>query len=249
MPEGRGRTGAKKIWARILAALAVLLVAGVAGVAVAYPSVAATTCPGCYGLTELRPGVYTEEGLSAGQRSQVAQATEAATERVAGFYGSRRSSPRLLVCVTDECYRHIGGGRERGIAVLDRSVMLSPRGVDAVIASHEMSHVELHARLSSGVEVPQWFDEGLAVVVSDDRRYLAPPSAPDRCLAEPGASLPITLDEWLHAAGTDASTYAKAACGVSRWLRSNGDRDGLLKLIDRLNAGESFDSMVTNGRS
>ena len=34
----------------IVLGVALLIVTAVAGVALAYPSVAATTCPGCYGL-------------------------------------------------------------------------------------------------------------------------------------------------------------------------------------------------------
>ncbi|WP_433517802.1 hypothetical protein ACQP2T_21015 [Nonomuraea sp. CA-143628] len=246
MPPAPKRSRARKIWTRALAALAVLLVATVAGVVVAYPSLAATTCPGCYGLTELRPGVYIERDLSPQQRSQVSQTVGAATKRVETFYGGRKSSPSLLICATEECYQHIGGHKERGIAVLNRSVMLSPRGLDAVIASHEMSHVELHTRLTSGAEVPQWFDEGLAVVVSDDPRYLAPRTTGDRCLVLPTAPLPVSLDEWLSTASKDTNTYAKAACQVDRWLRANGDRQGLESLIQHLNTGEAFDSLVPN---
>ena len=45
------------------------------------------------------------------------------------------------MCLSDDCYRRIGGGRERGIAVLNRAVMLSPRGVNPVIAAHELTHL------------------------------------------------------------------------------------------------------------
>ncbi|WP_433430786.1 hypothetical protein [Nonomuraea sp. CA-141351] len=240
MPRDRPR----KLWARILAALTALLVAAVAGVVLAYPSVAATTCPGCYGLTELEQGVYAEPGLSEAQRAQIRQVAADARKRVATFYGTRVSSPTLLVCLTESCYQHIGGGKERGIAILNRSVMLSPRGVNAVISSHEMSHVELHTRLTSGAEVPQWFDEGLAVVVSDDPRYLASKSSPDRCLVAPTVPLPATLEEWTGTASRDPGTYAKSACQVSRWLHQNGDHAAILSLIERLNAGEPFASIV-----
>ncbi|MFC4113906.1 hypothetical protein [Nonomuraea zeae] len=236
----------RKLRARILAALVafiVLLVAATAGVAFAYPSVASTTCPGCYGLTETEEGVYTEANLSDAQRSQVHQVVAQARQLVIGFYGNQTSSPSLLICLTEACYQRIGGRKERGIAVLNRAVMLSPRGLNATIASHEMSHVELHNRLTSG-DVPQWFDEGLAVVVSDDSRYLAPRSAPDRCLVPPTGPLPVTLEEWLSAATKDPDTYAKSACQVNRWLRTNGSSAGVLSLIDRLNAGEPFDSIV-----
>lgn len=238
------RKTSRKLWALILTVPAAILLAAVVGVALAYPSVAAAACPGCYGLAELEEGVYTESGLSDPQRSQVRQVIQRAHELVADFYGSQESSPSLLVCLTDACYSRIGGKKERGIAILNRSVMLSPRGVDAVIASHEMSHVELHNRLTSAADLPQWFDEGLAVVVSNDARYLAPESAADRCLIAPAEPLPGTLEEWLSAASKDAGTYAKSACQVSRWLRENGGRAGLLSLVERLNAGEHFTSIV-----
>ncbi|MEV0389834.1 hypothetical protein [Nonomuraea sp. NPDC050643] len=234
----------RKRWARIFAVLVALLVAAIAGVAWAYPSVAATTCPACYGLTELQDGVYTEDNLSDQQESQVKQIVEQARQLLESFYGSRTSSPILLICLTDSCYNRIGGGKERGVAVLNRAVMLSPRGINAVIASHEMSHVELHTRLTSDLEIPQWFDEGLAVVASNDPRYLAPESSADRCLVPPTAPLPVTLEQWLSAASKDANTYAKAACQVSRWLHDNQGRTGLMSLIDRLNAGAPFTSIV-----
>ncbi|MEU6779948.1 hypothetical protein ABZ912_12145 [Nonomuraea angiospora] len=219
------------------AAVAVLLIAAVVVTAVAFPSVAATTCPGCYGLERLQPGVYAEPGLPPDRRRQVSEVVEQANKRVRDFFGGRKSSPDLLVCLSDDCYRRIGGGRERGIAVLNRSVMLSPRGVDPVIASHEMTHVELHARLD-GAEVPQWFDEGLAVLVSDDPRYLAPTG--DRCLLDSRQPLPVTLDEWLRAASADPQTYAKAACQVSRWVGTNGGKEAVRTLVERLSAGQPF---------
>ncbi|GAA3124507.1 hypothetical protein GCM10020001_051610 [Nonomuraea salmonea] len=60
------------------------------------------------------------------------------------------------MCLYDDCYRRSG---ERGVAVLNRAVMLSPHGVDPVIFPQELTHVEPHARLR-GAEVPQWFDGG-----------------------------------------------------------------------------------------
>jgi hypothetical protein len=225
----------------LLAAVAVIPLAVVAVLAVAFPAVAATTCPRCCGLERLAPDLYAEGGLPETRKQQLRSMVEEANRRVRDFYGGRKSSPRLLACVTDDCYRRIGGGGERGVAVLNRAVMVSPRGLDAIIAAHEMSHVELHARLDSGGdEVPQWFDEGLAVLVSDDPRYLAPHTAADRCLVDPDGSLPDTLDAWLRAASADEQTYAKAACRVSRWVAANGGPAAVLDLIQRLNAGEAF---------
>jgi hypothetical protein len=213
--HGGGGTDVRR-WL-LIGVLAVLLVAGGgAGVLVAYPAVGAVSCPGCYGLEEVRPGLHVEPGLTAKQRRDVTDVVDRGAERVAAFFGGLRSDPRFLACVSDGCYARIGGGGERGIAVLNRAVMLSPRGIDPVIAAHELTHVELHARLG-GATVPHWFDEGLAVLVSDDARYLLPAGEGDRCRVPPAGPLPGTLADWLRAAGADRQVYAQAACAVSRW--------------------------------
>jgi hypothetical protein len=111
--------------------------------------------------------------------------------------------------------------------------MLSPRGVDAVIASHEMAHIELHQRLDA--DVPQWFDEGLAVVVAGDPRYLG-----EHCRTAFEGPLPETLPAWLDAASADQQVYARAACRVQRWLGATGGRDAVLRLIDQMNGGAAF---------
>jgi hypothetical protein len=222
-------------WRGLVAGVVAVLLAAVGAVAVVFPAVAATTCPGCYGLEQLRPRLYVEPGLNAAQRQQVTDAVDEGKRRVAEFFGDLRSDPDVLACYTDECYTRIGGGEERGIAVLNRAVMLSPRGLDPVIAAHELTHVELHARLGQG-SVPHWFDEGLAVLVSDDTRYLLPVGARDRCIVASTGPLPETLDDWSRAAGADVQVYAQAACAVSRWTAWND----LHELIAALAGGKPF---------
>ncbi|WP_162907068.1 hypothetical protein [Allorhizocola rhizosphaerae] len=215
-----------------------------AAAALIFTTATATVCPACFGLVEAQPQLYVERGVSAEQRQQAASVFDQASRRVTDFYGGRHSSPRVLVCFTSRCYERIGGGGERGQAIADRAIVLSPRGVDVVIASHELAHIELHKRLLPGSDVPQWFDEGLAVLVSDDRRYLLPDTVTDRCRAEPGQTLPETLAQW-RAARTGEQLYAESACRVSRWAEKHGGPAAVLELIDRLNRGESFAAIFT----
>ncbi|GAA4567008.1 DUF4179 domain-containing protein [Planotetraspora kaengkrachanensis] len=230
------RRQGRRRWIAVAVA-AILLTAAAVLTAIAFPSIAATTCPGCYGLQRLQPGLYAEPGLSPARRRHVIATVAQADQRIRTFFGGRESSPDILVCLSENCYRRIGGGHERGVAVLDRAVMLSPRGADPVIAAHELTHVELHARLD-GADVPQWFDEGLAVLVSEDPRYLAPTG--DRCLADSHRPLPATIEDWLRAASGDPRLYAEAACQVSRWASTNGGNAAVRTLIERLSTGQAF---------
>ncbi|SBT40466.1 hypothetical protein [Micromonospora auratinigra] len=241
--EARSRRTRRRLW--WAAALVVVVLAAGAVAALAYPSVAAATCPRCYGLEPVRDGLYAERGLSTADRQRLVETYQEAVRRVDGFYGGRRSKPVVLACVTAGCYRRIGGGGERGIAILDRAVLLSPRGIDPVIAAHELSHVEFHERLGSRREqVPQWFDEGLAVLVAGDARYLLPSTAGDRCRDSAPGPLPRTHPQWLAAATADEQVYARAACRVFRWTAARGGDRAVLDLVDRLRRGERFTDLV-----
>jgi hypothetical protein len=118
----RGASRRRRGWWIAGTVTAVLLTTAVVLTAITFPSVAATTCPGCYGLERLQPGVYAEPRLAPAERRHVAEVVEQANKRVRDFFGGRASTPDILVCLSDDCYRRIGGGRERGIAVLNRDL-------------------------------------------------------------------------------------------------------------------------------
>lgn len=157
-------------------ALAVIVTLGFA-----FPAAAAAACPTCFGFEREASGVYIEQSASPTDRTEISIILDEARQRVSGFYGSLRSNPRILICVIPSCYQRIDGGELKGMAIMTFALFLSPHGTTPVIASHELSHIELHARLGLWQTwrraAPQWFDEGVAVAVSGDPRYLAPVSA------------------------------------------------------------------------
>lgn len=220
--------------------------AAVASLHFAYPAVATAGCPSCYGFTDVGGGIYVQRMMPVRDREAARATIEKARARVRAFYGSLEAHPRLLLCQTDDCYRPLGGG-SRGISLLDRALILSPRGIDVVIAAHELAHAELHRRAGLRAtlfrSIPQWFDEGLAVSISDDPRYLAPTSQPDRCKVEPDGDLPVSRGAWIETAQS-ASLYARAACKVSRWLGSHGGRDGVLHLAAGVAEGADFGDLA-----
>jgi hypothetical protein len=242
--RGPRPAGSRRRWRWLIAGLAAVLAAAVVTIAMVFPAVAATACPGCYGLQRVQSDLYVEQGLSAERRQHVTEVVQAAEQRVGDFFGGRESRPRVLACLTQDCYGRIGGGGERGKAILDRALLLSPLGVNVVIVSHELTHAELRARLRSRAgQVPRWFNEGLAVLVSEDPRYLPPETAADRCLASLDAGQPLA-GERSPASTAGEDFYRQAACRVSRWVDANGGRQAVLDLIRHLAAGEEFTAIV-----
>ncbi len=213
--------------------------------AFAFPAAAAVACPQCYGFEELSPGVFLERGASAAERTRVEAALAEARRRVRDFYGDFSAPARLLICESPHCYRRLGGGGSRGRTITDLAVFLSPQGANATIAAHELSHVQIHERIglirTLKGDVPEWFVEGVAVLVSDDPRYLAPVGAADRCLLKPDGPLPTTLSAWVKSAARE-QLYAKAACAVSRWMAAKGGPNAVVALLDQIAKGGSFDA-------
>ncbi len=212
---------------------------------VTFPAAAAAVCPGCYGFDRAEGRVYIDRAADADQRATAQEAIGAAETRVRTFYGTLESDPRILICTSEQCYRRIGGGGSKGMALSTMALALSPRGLTPVIAAHERAHVELHARLGAfGTwrrDIPQWFDEGLAVVISDDPRYLAPAGTADRCLVAPDGPMPVRRAAWVENA-ENRQLYAKAACAVSRWIVGHGGPPAVVHMVDRVAAGTVFDT-------
>src|SRR5690348_2816649 len=132
----------------------------------------AAACPRCFGMEKLADGVYAESAMPQAARQDTLLLLAAAEDRVAKFYSGMQHVPRVLVCATPACYQRIGGGGTRVGSIGTFALMVSPQGDDVVLLSHELSHVELHGRVGvlrmSAGAVPAWFDEGVAVLVSDD---------------------------------------------------------------------------------
>jgi len=237
---------------RIAGAAAVLIVAGAAVTLWTQPVLAALICPSCFGFERLSAAIYVERGMSDTERMQFRQAMAQGTERVARFYGGLTDAPIVLACATDACSQRLGGGSSRGAAYLTVALRLAPLGLNPVIIAHERSHIELHGRLGlfkfmTGA-IPSWFDEGVAVVVSDDPRYLRPAGDGDRCLAAPGSALPQTLRGWRRAAGRQHDLYAQAACRVARWMEAHGGESAVTALVERVRDGAEFDAIYGSPR-
>jgi len=238
----------RSLFGTIVATLVAALVAGVIGFVFTYPLAGALVCPRCFGFAPIAGNTYVEAVMPAADRTRAAATLRQARAMVLQFYGSLDADPAMFVCATPECYQRFAGGgargKSRGMAMLDRALILSPDGVTPVIAAHELSHVELHARAGAWRvwfgAIPRWFDEGLAINVSDDPRYLLPGSGAARCRARTRDPLPETRRDWM--AQADDGLYAVSACRVSEWLADHDGRKGVLALAARIAGGGSFDA-------
>lgn len=210
------------------------------------PAAAAYACPWCYGLTAAAPGVFLERNATDAEQAQFLESL-AAAELALGFYPKRETEkPVILGCVSTSCDRRLGGKGAKARAYGATFIHVSPDGGNATILAHELAHIELHGRigpkaLPSG-RLPAWFDEGLAVIISRDARYLKIDADGElTCAATEIGDLPLTLSDWRREAGEKRRPiYAMAACRVLNWLEKQGGSPAVERLAETLRQGGRF---------
>lgn len=211
------------------------------------------------GLEEVAPDVRVEASASADQRAHALQMRNDAFRRLVDVMGTVSSQPIHVFCFTEDCFQRFGGGSPRAKAFGDVRTLIGPAGLTTAYVAHEWWHIELHHRVGYWVvrKLPRWFDEGVAVWVSDDPRYGEPMY--QRVLAQgivpPKLDELETMDGFIAAVGrygdhlwaskpADAVTvvYPTAAHEVRRWMDVVGVA-GLRELVRGLTNGESFTAL------
>ncbi len=211
------------------------------------PAVAASLdAPLAAGMRDLGGGIYADPAMPEDEAASLARLVERARNRVALYYGDALARPRIVFCASDDCYCDFGAV---GLGFSDgANVVISPRGRRVAIVAHELAHVELSFRVGGLAEVlarvPQWFDEGQAVMVSMAEEF----SDGAWQEAADGQRVPsldelAALEDWLRLTGAAGEnmqmTYGTARREVSRWFTRAGP-EGLVELLGALRRQESF---------
>ncbi|MGE5625447.1 MAG: hypothetical protein ACM3ZT_07860 [Bacillota bacterium] len=236
------------IWKTLfwLAALALLTV-GVAFL-ILRPAVAAT-CPACFGFSRVADGLYLQSSMTPEARTHVQSVLAESERQIREFYGEQRAHPRLLVCADDACFHRLGGDPGAGTGSLGGfAMMVAPKAVNTVALTEEFAHVELRVRvglwkIQMGA-IPEWFEQGVAVVAADDPLYIRPPSHQSRCLAGSFPDMPATPSEWRDELEQEGDVlYAQSACKTVMWMDSHGGPHAVADLLTQVSRGQAFDSL------
>jgi len=209
--------------------------------------------------------VYVRTTISPRQRSTFQAHVRAAQARIRRFWGSQQGRALLIYCPDQADYvRYCAGGEGAGCSLGtpwgDAYLVLGPDGNNVDVIAHELCHDELFARLGwwrVKRQIPQWFNEGLALLV--DYRFSSPDvwEQPDTTTTVPNeflrnrfrfpprpmiplTDLVTTNDFFGGDYGRVMLAYQTAADEVERWLR-RVKRPGLLALTQAVARGESFD--------
>jgi hypothetical protein len=204
---------------------------------------AAGLCPQCYGFENKGNDLFIENGATPQDFETMQYFRNKATKDVKIFFPDFSAKPRFIVCKTRECDSKMGVIGAKAQTFGQSLIFISSRGWEQKFITHEISHAAFHqiagSILSPSGIFPAWFDEGVAVIVSNDERYIRPEKIGlAACIKTDIKDLPNNRIKWGAAAGKDILVYSRAACRVEIWLDKIG---GPSKFY------ENFKSNVANG--
>lgn len=194
-------------------------------------------------MKEVAPDLYVEPGLQSSEQEELLRTVESAESKIAEVFGGRSSSPKIIAVQSQKALQKYAENStgQTYYYPWKNYIVIGPKGLNESVISHELTHAELRERLHNKHKVPAWFDEGLAAMV--DGRFINNEGVWNEVTAQGKIAVNFSLLE-SHSAfeyGTAEAqrNYNLACYEVSRWFNIAG-QEGLLKLIDALNAGGDF---------
>ncbi|GAB2545062.1 hypothetical protein [Spirosoma aerophilum] len=210
--------------------------------------------------------VYISRVTTTRQQTRLQQHRRTANDRIQKFWGNREGKAIVIYCPEQDDYeQYCAGGEGAGCSVGTpwgtSYLILGPEGNNTDVIAHELCHDELFARLGwwrVKRQIPQWFNEGLALMV--DYRFSSPtvweqPDTLDQSQPEAKTIVPFPQRPMLKLSELESTrdffggdymhtmlAYQTAADELTRWLSIVGHK-GVATLTDEVEAGKDFQTV------
>ncbi len=208
-------------------------------------SLSAGVCPTCSGFTKIGNNIFIEKGASQSQIAAALEYEKNAIKDVRNYFPAFKAGQRTIVCHTIACEQKLGITQAKANTYRDWLVVVSSRGFEQTFFTHEYSHVALHEISGIGLNpsgiFPVWFDEGLAVIISKDKRYINPENKGlERCIDKDVKNVPNLQMQWGQYVAKDLMVYSRSACRVSLWLEKFGEPPVFNETITKMIVQKDF---------
>lgn len=226
---------------KLLIALFALVLAPATSWAFALSGPAACLFVGVSGLHTLPDGSLTDSASEVDQQRYM-QLTREARAKIEKTFGAVEAKPILVF------FNHpdgVGPFRLNAYGTTQfigsrACVMVGPQGQNVDVVAHELMHAEIHHRLgylTRFLQLPIWFDEGVAMQLDTRPRYvLSPPDAVNTAYVRDFTTVSAFFkgDELAL-----VRNYASAKLEVAAWLSKVG-ASSLYARLQRMRDGQSF---------
>lgn len=194
---------------------------------------------------KIADNVYINKG-NAKDPQEILDLIEQAKERVTAFYGDLQFMDKTMIIICDDAKltERIGEKETKNFPFPKKHdyICISNEYFILDIVAHEITHAELHSRLTSKalMNMPVWFDEGVAT--QNDYREKYSEDEWIRLTDNGKNTIPLEEMDISFATGTTDEKVFRYICAkheVAEWIEAHG-MQGFFELLDKLNNGEDF---------
>ena len=199
-------------------------------------------------FTEIAYNIYINKNY-AGDQQELLDIISQAEERDKAFFGelSFLDETIIIICDDEKLISKIGNDHATPTYFAPSKkhyICISDKYLELDILAHEITHAELHTRLSKDAleRMPTWFDEGLATQNDYREQYSEEQWVEQTDNGKNTVALEDmdTPSEFYAGEVEDKRfRYMNAKHELAGWMAEHGQK-GLLELIDELNNGTDF---------
>ena len=199
-------------------------------------------------FTEIADHVYINQN-NARDQQEILDLIGQAEDRDRAFFGELRflDETIFVICDDENLTRKLGedhGTVMFSVPFKQHFICVSEAYLTLDILAHEITHAELHTRLSTNAyrRIPTWFDEGLATQndyreqYSEEQWILQTDSGQNIVALE---DMDTRAEFYAGKAEDRRFRYLNAKHELAVWMEAHGQQ-GLLELVEKLNDGADF---------
>lgn len=201
-----------------------------------------------HSFIEIDDNVYVNRDFSGNKDTLISLVNDAENRNI-NFWEELQSNPVIIFCDNEKLLSRLGGDHDTLTVFFPSKqsyISVSNEYCNTDILAHEMTHAELHYRLSAKAldKIPSWFDEGIALQNDYREQY----SLDEWIKQTDNGKNTVALEDMDESSEFYAGTaeerrfrYLNAKYEVSKWMDVHKQQE-LLKLLDKLNDGEDFNT-------
>jgi hypothetical protein len=186
--------------------------------------------------------IYVAPATSVEERKQLLSLIAAAKHRVAATYAQLAATPVIIAARRMDSLQWFSANEYASTHFLPGQayMVIGPKGHNVDVIAHELVHAGIFAHAgywARTVDIPVWFDEGVAMQVDYRKKYDLPVTQ------EKSPALDGLRYSWQFFNGDDSELthhYAVSKAEVQRWLIKAGD-GSVQSLLKEVKSGADFD--------
>jgi hypothetical protein len=183
---------------------------------------------------EIAPNVFASSSFNFDQKEQLLSTINLGKSRVNNTFGNMISNPKVVIVANDSEASAFGSNAygKALLTPLGQCIVFGPKGQNIDVIAHEYTHAEVHHRvgwLNHLLNVPIWFNEGIALLVDFRKPYLL-------------ENIYLSKEQ-VNSVKMNGFDFSMSSYKASRVLVDSVDKSNLYRNLDKLKQGQDINSV------